>query len=77
MKPTRWQTKNRGKLKLLRTVHYVGENEKGSVNGVYKGWSVRRGRVVTKLIDKHGCYGDVYFYYFEGSKIVRTVKCGI
>lgn len=65
------------KLDLCREVHYVGENKDGPVKGVYKGWGVKRGQVVTRLIDKHSCFGDVYFYYFEGTKIVRTVKCGI
>lgn len=64
-------------FELLRSVHYVGKNENGPVKGVYKGWSIRRGQVISRLIDKHGCYGDVYFYYFEGTKIVRTHKCGI
>ncbi|BBN90562.1 MULTISPECIES: hypothetical protein [Rhodocyclales] len=65
------------RFELRREVHYVGENESGPVKGVYQGWGIKRGSIVSRLIDKHGCYGDVYFYYFEGTKIVRTVKCGI
>lgn len=64
-------------LNLYRKVHYVGENAAGTVNGAYKGWGIKRGRVVSMLIGKHGCFGDVYFYYFEGTEIVRTHKCGI
>lgn len=65
------------KLRLCREVHYIGENHAGKVKGIYKGWSAKRGHVVSMLIEKHGCFGDVYFYYLEGTKIVRTHICGI
>lgn len=37
---------------------------------------VRRGEIVTQLESK-GCSGDVRVFYFEGSRLARTVNCGI
>lgn len=58
-----------------RETHFVGKNKEGDVVVVRKGW-VARGPVVTQLQNR-GCGGDVMVFYFEGSKIKRTVQCGI
>ncbi len=59
-----------------RTVVFVGENAKGSVTIHRKGWGARRGEVVTQM-ERKGCYGTVSVFYWDGSKIARTVTCGI
>ena len=59
-----------------RTVVFVGENKDGQLTIRRKGWAVRRGQVVTQM-ERKGCYGSVSVFYWEGSKIVRTVNCGI
>lgn len=64
------------KRALFREVHFVASNKDGQLSVVRKGWSVRRGDVVTQLEDK-GCFGDVYVFYYEGGKLARTVMCGI
>lgn len=65
-----------GEKASRRTVVFVGENAEGQVIVHRKGWGARRGEVVTQM-ERKGCYGDVTVMYWEGSKIVRTVNCGI
>ena len=64
-------------LHLRRSVHIVGKNADGEVKSRLQGWSVNRGKMVTRLADKQGCFGDVVFYYLEGSEIVREHCCSI
>lgn len=59
-----------------RTVTFAGWNGKESVVVSRKGWSVKRGIVVTQL-ERQGCFGDITVSYWQGSKIVRTINCGI
>lgn len=59
-----------------RTVVFVGENTAGPLTIRRKGWGVRRGEVVTQM-ERKGCYGSVTVFYWEGSKVVRTINCGI
>ena len=59
-----------------RMVVFVGENAKGPLTITRKGWGARRGEVVTQM-ERKGCYGLVCVFYWEGSKVVRTVNCGI
>ena len=62
---------------LVRSVHFVAYNREGNQVVIrLKGWSAKRGTVVTRL-EKQGCAGDVNVYYFEGSELKRTVRCGI
>ena len=63
--------------KLCREVHFSAQGEKGPISGTYKGWSINRGKIVTRLMLQHGCYGDVHFDYCEGGQIVRSIRCGI
>lgn len=59
-----------------RIVVFVGENGEGQLTVRRKGWGVRRGEVVTQM-ERKGCYGSISVFYWEGSKVVRTVNCGI
>lgn len=62
---------------LARSVHFVAYGREGNqVTIRLKGWSAKRGTVITRL-ENQGCAGDVNVYYFEGSELKRTVKCGI
>lgn len=65
------------KFKLCREVYFTGTKADGSeVVITRKGWSVKRGQVVTQL-EKQGCAGTVLVLYFEGAKVIRRVNCGI
>lgn len=66
----------RDRIEAARSVSFVGECKDGQVTISRKGWSVKRGEIVTRL-ERAGCYGDVMVFYWEGSKIVRTIRCGI
>jgi hypothetical protein len=59
-----------------RTVTFAGWNGTEAVVVSRRGWSVKRGIVVTQLA-RQGCFGDVTVSYWQGSKIVRTINCGI
>lgn len=59
-----------------RSAVFVGESVKGQVIITRKGWGTPRGKVVTQM-ERAGCFGSVSVFYWEGSKIVRTVNCGI
>lgn len=59
-----------------RMVVFVGENGEGQLTVRRQGWGARRGEVVTQM-ERKGCYGNISVFYWEGSKIVRTVNCGI
>lgn len=61
---------------MARQVHFAGNDKSGPVVIVRKGWSACRGNMVSQL-ESQGCFGDVLVFYFEGSELVRTVKCGI
>lgn len=67
---------HRDSHKMRRTVTFAGHNGTESVIVTRKGWGVPRGEVVTQLARK-GCYGLVLVSYWQGSKVVRTVNCGI
>jgi hypothetical protein len=71
------KAKNYRERLLCREIHFLSENENGQIRGVYKGWAIRRGKVVIHLVKKFGCFGEVTFYYLQGKEIVRTVSCGI
>lgn len=58
-------------------MQFVAYNREGDQVVIrLKGWSAKRGAIVTRL-EKQGCAGDVNVYYFEGSELKRTVRCGI
>lgn len=60
-----------------KSMHFVAYDKNDNQVVVRrKGWNTPRGTVVSQLA-KRGCAGDVLVYYFESSKIKRTVKCGI
>lgn len=62
---------------MRREVHFIGTTATGEqVAIVRKGWNVKRGDIVS-LMEKRGCYGDVFVSYFEGTTLKRTVVCGI
>lgn len=65
-----------GEAANKRTMVFVGENDDGPLTVRRKGWGVRRGEVVTQM-ERKGCYGSISVFYWEGSKIVRTVNCCI
>lgn len=65
-----------GEKASSRMVIFVGENAEGQLTIRRKGWGVRRGEIVTQM-ERKGCYGTVSVFYWEGSKVVRTVNCGI
>ena len=65
------------KTDMSKSVHFVAYNKQDEQVVVrLKGWSAKRGQVLSRL-EKQGCAGDVMVYYFDGSDIKRTVKCGI
>lgn len=62
---------------LTKSVHFVGTRTDGQdVVLRFKGWSASRRAIVTRL-EGQGCVGEVAVYYFEGSELKRTVRCGI
>lgn len=68
--------RERDRASLRREVTFCGHNGTESVIVRRKGWSVRRGEVVTQL-ERKGCYGLVLVQYWRGSEIVRSVNCQI
>lgn len=63
--------------KLCREVRFSAQGDQGQVSGKYKGWSINRAEITTRLMMQQGCYGDVIFDYYEGGLIVRSIRCGI
>ena len=64
------------KVSMRRAVYFTGTNDQGTVEMSFSGWSMPRGRVVTRMIEQ-GCHGDVYVSYMDGGEVKRTVTCGI
>lgn len=58
-----------------RETVFYGTTPNGELVVRRKGW-VARASVVSQMARK-GAYGDVTVFYWERSKIVRTVNCGI
>lgn len=59
-----------------RCTYFCGQSPEGEILVIRKGWVYSRGKVITQM-EKSGASGEVRVLYFEDSKIIKKISCGI